>query len=139
VDLFAGTGVLGLEAVSRGAQSVTLVEKTAQAARVIRQNLEGLNTGQASLAVELVQGDALHWIESCAPHCLDIAFVDPPFDSGLEASALAALVECNCMAEGGLVYLETSFQAGGYEPGMAWNTVKDKTLGDVRMRLLEKT
>ena len=137
-DLFAGTGVLGIEAASRGAQSVVLVEKSAQAARAIRQNLDTLKTSETSLAVELVRGDALGWLESCASKSLDIVFVDPPFDSGLEVRALSALVDGDCLAEGGLVYLETARQAKDFEPGPAWDVVKDKTLGEVRMRLLKK-
>ena len=137
-DLFAGTGVLGIEAASRGAQSVVLVEKSAQAAGAIRQNLASLTASHENLSIELVKGDALQWLESCGQQSLDIVFVDPPFDSGLESRALAVLADGDCMAEGGLVYLETARKAGDFEPGPGWETVKEKILGDVRMRLLKK-
>lgn len=138
VDLFAGTGVLGFEAASRGAQSVVMIEKAAQAAKSIRQNLATLNAGQPGRAIELVQGDALAWLETCKPQSLDIVFVDPPFDSGLQPLTLTALVQGDCMSEGGLVYLETARQAGSLELDPAWEVLKEKTLGDVCMHLFRK-
>jgi 16S rRNA (guanine966-N2)-methyltransferase len=133
-DLFAGSGVLGLEAASRGAAEVILVEKSARAARVIEQSLERLN----AQGVELIQTDAMAWLESCAAESLDIVFIDPPFDSGLEVRSLALLKAGNCVSANGFVYIETARNSPTFAPGSGWDIVKEKTLGEVRMVLLKK-
>jgi len=134
VDLFAGTGVLGLEAASRGASEVVLVEKFAEAARVIRENLTMLD----AVNVNLVKTDAIEWLHSCQPCSMDIVFVDPPFGHGLEMLSLELLGEKECVDSGGLVYVEMSRSAPPINPGSAWEIAKEKVLGEVRMLLLKK-
>ena len=134
VDLFAGTGVLGLEAASRGAERVVLVEQAARAVRAIQESVEALNDGAE---ISVVRGDALRWLESCGAASIDIAFVDPPFGSGLAARALERLAVNGCLAPGGLVYLETPHDAPA-EISPEWRVVRDKRLGEVRMRLLKR-
>ena len=137
-DLFAGTGVLGLEAASRGAASVVLIEKAAQAARAIRENVSLLQGSDPVGEVEVVETDALAWLASCSPDSLDLVFVDPPFGSGLEAAVLDALAGDGCLVQGGMVYLETARQAGDILPGPEWEICREKAVGDVMMRLLKK-
>ena len=137
-DLFAGTGALGLEAASRGAASVVLVEKAAVAARALRENVALLTERDDAASIEVVQGDALQWLADCADARLDLVFLDPPFDAGLEAEAMELLRGGECLPPGGLVYVETARQANEFTPDSAWDVLKDKTLGDVRMRLLKK-
>lgn len=138
-DLFAGTGVLGLEAVSRGAASVVLIEIAAPAAKAISANI-ALLQGNAPLgAVYVVHGDALDWLQSCAPGSLDLVFVDPPFGTGLDVVALELLASGDCLSEDGLVYLETPRQDLDSMPAAGWVVVKEKRLGDVRMLLLKKS
>jgi 16S rRNA (guanine966-N2)-methyltransferase len=77
LDLFAGSGALGIEALSRGAASATFVERDRRAADVIRANLEGLG-GQA----EVVVRDALAWLKAApAGPGYDLVLLDPPYDS----------------------------------------------------------
>lgn len=135
VDLFAGSGVLGLEAASRGADRVTLVEKSRLAVADIQASLQRLQADR----VELVHADALVWLAGCKPQSVDIAFIDPPFGSGLETRALHLLSEGNCMREGGLVYIEIARQAAAEPPGRGWEVAKESVLGEVRMQLLKKT
>ncbi|MEJ2384406.1 MAG: 16S rRNA (guanine(966)-N(2))-methyltransferase RsmD [Xanthomonadales bacterium] len=143
VDLFAGTGVLGFEAASRGARRVVLVEQAARAVQAIEANLATLTAGDPPApsvgddGISVVRGDALRWLAACAPAGLDIAFVDPPFGSGLAERALALLADGDCLAPGGLVYLETARQATT-DVAPEWRVVRDKALGEVRMRLLER-
>ena len=134
VDLFAGTGALGLEAASRGAERVVLVEQAARAVRAIEESVGALNDGAE---ISVVRGDALRWLESCGAASIDIAFVDPPFGSGLAARALERLAVNGCLAPGGLVYLETPHDAPA-EISPDWRVVRDKRLGEVRMRLLKR-
>lgn len=138
VDLFAGSGVLGFEAVSRGAGSLVIIEKAASAARSLTNNLEMLQTNDKDRDVCILNMDALVWLETCEPQSLDLVFVDPPFGSGLEKRSLELLADNECLAEGALVYLETARNSGDFIPGPGWETVKEKSVGDVQMRLLKK-
>ena len=137
-DLFAGTGALGLEAASRGAATVVLVEKARAAARALGENVEALQASDPRGRIEVVHGDALDWLAGCAPGSLDVVFLDPPFGSGLDAAALGLLRGGGALAEGGFVYLETARQERSAEAVEGWETLRDKTLGEVRMRLLKK-
>lgn len=134
VDLFAGTGVLGLEAVSRGAATATLVEQSRSAAASIRTSLAALGAKSATL----VEGDALRWLESQTPQSADIVFIDPPFGFGLGEAALERMLTLDLLRPGGLVYLESPRSDAPPHPMAAFETVKEKVLGEVRMRLLRK-
>jgi 16S rRNA (guanine(966)-N(2))-methyltransferase RsmD len=100
LDLFAGTGALGFELASRGARSVLLVESD-------RRALESLRATRARLAahsVEVQAGDALAFAAALPAASFDVIFLDPPFDAGLQETALRAAVRL--LATGGFVYLE---------------------------------
>ena len=100
LDLFAGSGALGIEALSRGAASVTFVERDREAADRLRETLAELAPGRATV----VAGDAMAWLAGL-PAPFDVAFVDPPFDAGLQADAVAALAR-GWLAPGARVYVE---------------------------------
>jgi 16S rRNA (guanine966-N2)-methyltransferase len=85
LDLFAGSGALGLEALSRGAAAADLVEVSAAGVRAIRDNAAALGAG-AALTVH--RGDAIRYIERLEAGAFDIAFADPPYGHGL-ATAVA--------------------------------------------------
>ena len=86
VDLFAGSGALGLEALSRGAASVDFVEKNSASLRVLQANIDKLG---AADAVAVHRADALAFAERAGPVAYDIAFADPPYSGG-GAARLAA-------------------------------------------------
>ncbi len=88
LDLFAGSGALGLEAISRGAAQATLVERDAALARQLRESVAKLG---AQGQVEVVQADALHWLAQRPSGLADIVFIDPPFGDGLWDAALAGI------------------------------------------------
>jgi 16S rRNA (guanine966-N2)-methyltransferase len=138
IDLFAGTGVLGLEAVSRGAKSAVLVEKSPVAAKNLLASVELLKAQQVAVA----QGDALSWLGSRstdpAARPADLVFVDPPFGLGLAEKTLLILHSSPLLRPGGLVYVETARSESINLPAGAWRVIREKTLGDVRMHLLEK-
>ena len=102
VDVFAGTGALGLEAVSRGAAHATLVERDAALARFLSETVARLS---AQESVEIAHGDALAWLAQQAPDSFDLAFVDPPFDADLWQPTLAALLPK--LAQGAWLYVES--------------------------------
>jgi len=104
VDLFAGTGALGLEAASRGASQVTLIEKS----RPLADQISGqIATWPGADCVQVVCGDALAWLAS-AGGPLDLVFIDPPYAQGLQRRALLKLIERQLLADQGLVYVEAA-------------------------------
>ncbi len=101
VDLFAGSGALGFEALSRGAGHVTFVDQGAAACRLIEQNAETLGEGDR---VMILKRDATRL--GTAPVRHDLAFLDPPYRSGLAAPALEALAAAGWLAAGALAVVE---------------------------------
>lgn len=101
LDLFAGSGALGLEAVSRGAASAQLVEKDAGLATALRSTVQRL---QADTQVQVASGDAVHWLDTAAPAGADIVFLDPPFAAGLWEQVIARLPRH--LADGAWLYVE---------------------------------
>jgi 16S rRNA (guanine966-N2)-methyltransferase len=135
VDLFAGSGALGLEAASRGAAEVVLVEKLSAAVNDLRAVLLALKADQ----VTVIESDALQWLGSCPPQSVDIAFIDPPFGLHLESRALELIQRGDCIKPGGYIYIETSRKLPVLPPGPGWETAREKTMGDVRLLLLKRT
>lgn len=88
LDLFAGSGALGLEAVSRGAAHATLVERDPQLVRNLQAAVDKL---KAAERVAVVQADALRWLGTAPPVQAGLVFIDPPFADGLWEQALALL------------------------------------------------
>lgn len=134
VDLFAGSGALGLEAASRGAAEVILVEKFSLVARDLRKVVLALKADQ----VTVVEADALNWLNSCPAQSVDIVFVDPPFGFHLDTRALEVIRSRDCVRTGGFVYTETARDATAIVPGPGWETARKKTMGDVCLLLLKK-
>lgn len=129
VDLFAGSGALGLEALSRGAAHVTFVEAGAPQAAAIRAALVALG---AAARATVVNGDALAFLRSAPPNSFEIAFLDPPFDAGLLAPALEALPRALCADA--RVYAE--WHSGGalpWPPG--YTPIREKKAGQVSYAL----
>lgn len=85
LDLCAGSGALGLEALSRGAAEAHLVEMSAASLRCIRENADALGAGAAAV---IHRGDALRFVKGLDAHAFDVAFADPPYGQGM-ATAIA--------------------------------------------------
>ena len=82
LDLFAGSGALGIEALSRGAVSADLVENAPPSLKVIEENLALVGAGDSA---RVHRADALTFIQTLDTHAYDVAFADPPYDKGLAA------------------------------------------------------
>lgn len=106
LDVFAGTGALGLEAASRGAARVVLVEREAGLAGNMRTAAEW----PGGEVLEVVEGDAMAWLEH-ADGPFDLVFVDPPFADALHADVIGRLLERELLAPGALVYVEQGADA----------------------------
>ncbi|MBI3102213.1 MAG: 16S rRNA (guanine(966)-N(2))-methyltransferase RsmD [Burkholderiales bacterium] len=100
LDAFAGTGALGLEAASRGAASVLLVEQDADLLARLQQHVQRLQAA----SVQLRRGDGVAALRQCAAASLDLVLLDPPFDSALFLPALQAAARA--VGPQGWVYLE---------------------------------
>ena len=136
IDLFAGSGALGLEALSRGAASACFVDSNAAALGAIRRHLAELEV----TAAECRAGDALRILAAGnSGERWDIAFLDPPFGADLLAPAAAALEEGGWLAEGALVYLEAGAREPVPELPGSWQLHREKTAGDVRFSLFVRT
>ena len=90
LDLFAGSGALGLEALSRGAEHVAFVENDWRALRVLRKNIEALGAGERA---EIKHGDAIRLVGALGKHAYDVAFADPPYAGGAAATIAALWLE----------------------------------------------
>jgi len=90
LDLFSGSGALGLEALSRGASLVDFVEIAPKSLDAIRANATALGAGPEAV---IHRADALRFIESLAPHAYDVAFADPPYDLGIAAKVAERWLE----------------------------------------------
>ena len=104
LDAFAGTGALGLEAASRGAARVTLVEHDAAQARDLQAVVQRL--AGAAQVVQVVRASGTTVLQRQAPASLDLVLLDPPFEAELYATALAAALPA--LRTGGWLYLEAS-------------------------------
>jgi 16S rRNA (guanine966-N2)-methyltransferase len=131
VDLFAGTGALGFEAASRGAAAVTLVESQRAAQVALRETLQRLTLPD----VKLVAGDALAFLATGAGE-YEVIFLDPPFDSGLQAPALAAIHRHGRLAAGGYCYVEQPREAPPPSLPEGWTTHRSGQAGEVGYHLL---
>ena len=126
LDLFAGSGALGLEAASRGAGEALLVERDPALARSLRQTAERL---QAAQAVQVIQADAPRWLRRPVHGRFDLVFLDPPFDAGLWRDALALLPPW--LAEEAWLYLESPV-AADVAPGLGWSLHREGRTRDTR-------
>jgi len=135
VDLFAGSGALGLEAASRGAGSVVLIEHDRIAARALR---DGPLTWPGAERVSLVEVDALKWLSE-ADQKIDLMLIDPPFGSNLLSEVLAVLAQqADCLSEGGMVYLECAPEQVPRDWPNHLAIWKNKRVGQVVMTLLKR-
>ncbi len=131
LDLFAGSGALGLEALSRGAAEVVFVEQDPAAARSLQEQLQRLG-GQAK--GRIMQMGATRFLRTPGKS-FDIVFLDPPFGTDALAQSIPALDAGNWLSAGGLVYLENQRAAGVPVLPAHWEMLKSKSAGEVGYHL----
>ena len=131
LDLFAGTGALGIEALSRGAAHVVFVEKSAKPAAAIRNNLDELQAASA----EVIQRDAMDYLRNADPEPFDIVFLDPPFDTDMLSEACSILQKRGLLAENAVVYLERSKSRDKPALPEGWAITHEKVAGKVSYSL----
>jgi 16S rRNA (guanine966-N2)-methyltransferase len=126
LDLFAGSGALGFEALSRGAASVTMIERSSDAVRSLRENAQILEASNATI----VQIDGLQYLRGTAK-TFDIVFLDPPFNCAVLEQVLSILRPW--LAPDGVVYTESEL---GFEPNANWKILKQSRAGQVKFQIM---
>lgn len=131
LDCFAGSGSLGLEALSRYADFVLLLEKEAKAANLLKQHLKSLGSAEA----EVLQTDTLLWLQKPATRQFDLVFIDPPFRQDMALPCCKALAEQGWLKPGALVYMETEKELALDQLPVDWVLLKEKVAGQLAYRL----
>ncbi len=134
LDLFAGTGALGLEALSRGAKSAMFVESSAQAVATLNANIKVLGAAAATVR----QMDALQYLKVPSAGKYDLVFLDPPFAADLTGELCRLLEDSGALSDRCLVYLEQDRSRAETTLPEAWKIVNNKTAGNVRYRLAQR-
>jgi 16S rRNA (guanine966-N2)-methyltransferase len=130
LDLFAGTGAMGLEALSRGARFAQFVDDSAEARGLIRRNADGLGViGQ----VKIWRRDATRLGPSAPQPGFDLVFADPPYDKGLASKALASLVDGGWLNKDAVVVVEEVEGAEVAAPE-ALNLLDTRVYGETQVR-----
>lgn len=105
LDLFAGSGGLGIETLSRGSKHCTFVETDKSALSVIRKNLE---LARLSDRADVIGTDALNFLKRTSTK-FDVIFLDPPYNTGLLTDAIKTVYQSNLLADGGIIVAESEY------------------------------
>ncbi len=134
LDLFAGTGILGFEALSRGAKSVICVEHDKSAVAAIRHNAAVLGAG----SLEIVHADAIEFLTHSRLTPIDIAFIDPPYGSQLLGRVCQILDERAWLVSQALIYTERCVKDPSVMAPGHWQCLRSKRAGQVDYRLYRR-
>ncbi len=135
LDVFAGSGALSFEALSRGAASAVLLEQNSDAVRALQNNGEIL----AAENIRILQTDAITWLgKPPGDTAFDIVFLDPPFASELLSPAMERLEDNGWLSPNALIYIEVSARGTALSPPAQWQLQKHKVSGDVAYSLYRR-
>ena len=133
LDLFTGSGALGLEAASRGAGEVLMLDRSPAVVDQVAHNIRLLSLTQA----RVLQADALSWLQRPGrPY--DVVFVDPPFADNLTESCCRSLQENGWLAPAARIYLESDARQASPDLPADWIALREKTAGQVRYQLFSR-
>ena len=134
LDLFTGSGALGLEALSRYASEVVMVDKNPKAIAMIKKNLALLEVDNASL----VHADARDFLKAYKDaQTFDIVFLDPPFNQNLLAPFCELLAQSGCLAARATIYIEMEKNASLPILPHGWRVRREKQAGQLRYYLID--
>ena len=134
LDCFAGSGSLGIEALSRQAQAVVFLEKFANAAQQLKKNLASLKTDKGTV----INTDTLTYLsQKNSTEPFEIIFIDPPFHHNFVPQVLTLLQQNNWLAENALIYVETEKNHPPLLLAKNWQVIKEKSAGMVTSRLIQ--
>ncbi|MEJ2138008.1 MAG: 16S rRNA (guanine(966)-N(2))-methyltransferase RsmD [Gammaproteobacteria bacterium] len=134
LDMYAGTGALGIEALSRGAGAVVFIEKNPRVAQLLRETLATLD-GEGA---EVVTGNAASALKALSGR-FDLVFLDPPFDGPRLQDLCTLLEKSDVLAKTALIYMEMDKHQALPELPSGWLTEKERIAGQVRYVLASRT
>ena len=136
LDLYCGTGALGLEALSRGATRACFIDNDNQSISILRKNV--------ALFKEALDVNIIRWDASASLDCLrsedqrfDLTFIDPPYARALISQTLRHLVDCRCMASGGIIVAEHAPDETIALPDSGYKIIDHRRYGKTRLTFLE--
>ena len=131
LDLFAGTGQLGIECLSRGAREVVFIDQSREAVKIIRENLMA-----CGFSAPVLQQDALSYLKQDG--VFDLIFVDPPYDAGLYGSVLEGINSVDKLSDGGIILCESRRETPMPEMRAPYRKKKEYHYGKVKLCLYVK-
>ena len=131
LDLFAGTGQLGIEALSRGAAECVFVDSSRDSLRLVQENLK-----RCGLRAGVVQCDALSYLRRGEK--FDLILIDPPYGSGLDAQAVQAVKEFDILAKGGIMVCESRADQTPPDPGPEYGSVRTYRYGRIKLTVITR-
>ena len=126
LDLFAGTGQLGIEALSRGADSAVFVDHDRTAVQIVKDNLK-----TCGLSGTVLCADALTYLRKCGR--FDLIFIDPPYDSGLYDSVLETINQVDILSEGGIIIVEARREIPLSDMTLPYHKLREYRYGKVKI------
>lgn len=134
LDLYAGSGALGLEALSRGASEVIMLDTQNRITRQLRENCQLLKCDQAKIYSQ----SALDFLAHAAPHPVSIAFIDPPYRKQLVEPSCRLLEENGWLTPGAMIYIEVEKELSSLPVPANWEILRSKQAGQVSYHLLQR-
>ena len=134
LDLFGGTGQMGIEAISRGAAHCTFVDLRKDAVAVIRENLSLTGFSQQA---RVIRGDALAFLSRCR-ETFDVIFLDPPYDSGLLEKTMELVTTIDIVSENGIIVCENGSNAGWPSVLPPYRLQKEYRYGKIKTALYRR-
>lgn len=131
LDLFAGTGQLGIECLSRGAASAVFVDQSREAIKIVKDNLK-----TCGLTGTVVQTDAVSFLRGCGQ--FDVIFVDPPYDSNLYETVLNTVNSVDILSDGGIIVCECRRERDLPEMTAPYKKRKEYSYGKVKLCIYTK-
>lgn len=133
LDLFTGSGVLGFEALSRGASKVVMVDESAEVVELLREQLQLFEAPNGEVMRAKIPGQL-----KLAAEPFDIVFVDPPYQSGLLLPVCNYLEEQKFLADGAYIYLEAAETIKDNDLPQGWRIIKSSKAGQVAFHLVKR-
>lgn len=131
LDLFAGTGQLGIEALSRGARECVFLDQSKEANELIRKNLAA-----CGLKGQVLRTDSLTYLRSAAP--FDLIFIDPPYGKGLEGEAISLISEFDILTKGGIMVIETRKETEVPAVPIGFGTTREYRYGRIKLTVITR-
>ena len=131
LDLFAGTGQLGIEALSRGARECVFVDTSRDSLKLVRENLR-----RCGLEGQIVQCDGPEYLRRGEK--FDLIFIDPPYGTGLDARAVEAVKAFDILSKGGIMVCETMRDTILPDPGADYGTVRTYRYGKIKLTVITR-